>query len=68
MTLEKTRQVIIRLASEGRPEKRATLTFVGELPSNAWNEYIKPFLSGEKKFGKAEKTLTINVVVKRDSK
>ena len=57
------RQVIIRLASEGKAEKRATLTFVDRLPPNIWEDYIKPFLTGEKKFGKAEKTLTINVVI-----
>jgi len=58
------RQVIIRLASEGKAEKRATLTFVDNLPPTAWDEYIKPFLTGKKKFGKAEKTLTINVIIR----
>ena len=64
MKHEKTRQVIIRLVSEGKPEKRATLTFIDDLPPNAWEEYIKPFLVGERKFGKAERTLTINIIVK----
>jgi len=56
------RQVIIRFVEEGKPQKRATLTFVGKLPLNFWEEIARPFLSGEKTFGKATKTLTVNII------
>ena len=50
------------MAEEGRPQKRATLTYVGRLPEDFWDEVAGPFLRGEKRFGKAEKTLTVNVM------
>jgi len=56
------KQVIIRIVKEGEP-KRATLTYVNRLPNNIWETVIKPFLTGQKKFGKATKTLTINVII-----
>jgi hypothetical protein len=52
---------------EGEP-KRATLTYVNRLPNDIWETVIKPFLSGEKTFGKATKTLTINVIITREDK
>ena len=56
------KQVIIRLVEEGKPQKRATLTYVNRLPNDAWDTVMYPFLVGEKTFGKAMKTLTINII------
>jgi len=56
------RQIIVREVSQGRPQKKATLTYYDRLPDNWWDEIAEPFLSGKKIFGNAKKTLTINVM------
>jgi len=55
------KKVILRFVRQGEV-KKATLTYIYPPPKEFWED-IKKWIEGEKKLGKAEKFLTVNIIV-----
>ena len=62
------RYVKVRFIRSNTGEKlpRATLTYIDKIPDDAWEDIMRWVLTGEGKFGKAEKYLTINIIVTKN--